>query len=371
MRVESATLVVRSVGRCYLSCPFCPWKLNNSSFLDRSSLEVTVDALIGSMFKPDTYFICPDPLAHPGLGELIQTVRERRLHVTVFVPASTRVREVNWSNLLKADQIFLFSYNGDELFEAGPLIRYLLMKGVSVKLMAFVVPGMKLDEFESIMAYAQRRGLELWASLPILCPISECPINLVKLMKSWGFHVTEPIGEFMSVYMVRMAFKGDYPVRVVEGPMCRKDCRLLFLDSNGLVGKCPASTFLGISSPLEFAAVVRKGCTRVGEKVKYSFVTSVKLVTSEGAEIDERDLDLLALLEEVGSLSSAAKMLGVSTPSVLRRVRKVEELLGMRLLVSRRGGVDRGGVFLTPEARELITKYKSVKSTSSVLSKFT
>ncbi len=121
---------------------------------------------------------------------------------------------------------------------------------------------------------------------------------------------------------------------------------------------------------MEFAMVVRRGCTDMVPKTSYSFVTSVKLVTSDGAEVDERDLDLLALVEEAGSLSGAARMAGLSPPSVLRRIKRMEEVLRIKLLISRRGGVERGGVLLTPEARELIRRYRAVKSTSSMLSRF-
>ncbi len=369
--VEEATLVVRATGGCSTRCSFCPWDLpEEGPFLRSEALEVTIDALLGSRFRPETYFICPDPLTNPGLRELIKSSVERGLKTVIFVPAGTLSGEDEWNSLLLADEVFIFSYRGEALERASRLVRFLVTRGSIPKLLELIPPGARLEDLESAISQARKWGLELWISPPVLCPVSICPVDVVRLLKSWGFHVTEPIGDFMGIYRVRIAFKGDYHMRVAEGPICRRDCRLLFLGPEGLIGKCPAGTLSGVSSPMEFAMLVRRGCTDMAPRASYSFVTSVKLVTKDGKEVDERDLDLLVLVEEAGSLSGAARMAGLSPPSVLRRIRRIEEVLGIKLLISKRGGIDRGGALLTPEARELVRRYRAVKSTSSVLSRF-
>ncbi len=367
----AATLVVRASGGCKAKCPFCPWNLNEvGPSLSEESLEVVVDALLGSGFRPDIFFICPDPLENSRLSSLIEASKDRGLKTTVLVPASTKSEDSQWHSLLLSDEVFIASYGGEHLREANRLVRFLLTQGVTPKILALISPGSRLEDLESIISRAQRWGLELWVSTPILCPPSTCPVDLIKLLKSWGFHVTDAVGTFLHVYRVRVAFKGDYHMRVVEGPLCGSNCRLLYLSPEGLVGKCPAGTLAAVNSPVEFAVLVQKGCTNIVSKTDYAFVTSVKLVTKGGAEIGERDLDLLALVEEAGSLSGAARMAGLSPPSVLRRIKKMEEKLGFRLIIPKRGGIDRGGVLLTPEARELVRKFRAVKSASSIVSRF-
>ncbi|MEM2377648.1 MAG: LysR family transcriptional regulator, partial [Candidatus Korarchaeum sp.] len=81
----------------------------------------------------------------------------------------------------------------------------------------------------------------------------------------------------------------------------------------------------------------------------------------EGEEIDERDLEILLILEESRSLSQAARILGTTPSSVLKRVRRMEAILGCSLMLSSRGGYFRGGVRLTGECEELIRRYRELK----------
>jgi molybdate transport system regulatory protein len=67
---------------------------------------------------------------------------------------------------------------------------------------------------------------------------------------------------------------------------------------------------------------------------------------------------LLEAVDRLGSLNAAAKELGMSYRAAWGKVKATEKVLGIKLLKVTTGGKGGGGASLTPEARDLISKYK-------------
>ncbi len=67
---------------------------------------------------------------------------------------------------------------------------------------------------------------------------------------------------------------------------------------------------------------------------------------------------LLEAVDRVGSLNAAAKELGMSYRAAWGKIKATEKALGMKLLEVTTGGKGGGGAALTPEAKELLSKYK-------------
>ena len=83
--------------------------------------------------------------------------------------------------------------------------------------------------------------------------------------------------------------------------------------------------------------------------------------------LSEWRLDLLAAVGETGSLSRAAERLDVPYRTAWHKLKAVEEQLGVRLLDTQSGGSGGGGSFLTPEAQELIRRFRRVRQGVSEL----
>jgi molybdate transport system regulatory protein len=83
--------------------------------------------------------------------------------------------------------------------------------------------------------------------------------------------------------------------------------------------------------------------------------------------LSEWRLDLLAAVGETGSLSRAAERLDVPYRTAWHKLRAVEEQLGVRLLETQSGGTGGGGSFLTPQAHELIRRFRRVRKGVSAL----
>ncbi|HHT9130764.1 MAG TPA: winged helix-turn-helix domain-containing protein [Candidatus Brocadiaceae bacterium] len=67
---------------------------------------------------------------------------------------------------------------------------------------------------------------------------------------------------------------------------------------------------------------------------------------------------LLEAVEHLGSLNAAAKELGMSYRAAWGKIKATEKALGIKLLEVTTGGKGGGGAVLTPEAKELLAKYK-------------
>ena len=66
-------------------------------------------------------------------------------------------------------------------------------------------------------------------------------------------------------------------------------------------------------------------------------------------------LRFLRAVDETGTIRQAGKVVGWSYRTCLNRIRRMEGILGTRVLETARGGVAGGGARLSPEARRLIT----------------
>ena len=66
-------------------------------------------------------------------------------------------------------------------------------------------------------------------------------------------------------------------------------------------------------------------------------------------------LRFLRAVDETGTIRQAGKVVGWSYRTCLNRIRRMEGILGTRVLETARGGVAGGGARLSPEARRLVT----------------
>lgn len=78
------------------------------------------------------------------------------------------------------------------------------------------------------------------------------------------------------------------------------------------------------------------------------------------ALLGEGGARLLELIDETGSLSEAARRMGVSYTFAWNYIHRREKLLGVKLIESSRGGLHGGETVLTEEARLLLKLYREL-----------
>jgi len=110
------------------------------------------------------------------------------------------------------------------------------------------------------------------------------------------------------------------------------------------------STLKSRRPPSQLEARSKIWCERAGELV-----------------LSEWRLDLLAAVGETGSLSRAAERLDVPYRTAWHKLKAVENQLGVPLLETQSGGTGGGGSVLTPQAQELIRRFRRVSQGVSEL----
>lgn len=86
-------------------------------------------------------------------------------------------------------------------------------------------------------------------------------------------------------------------------------------------------------------------------------------VDKDGQEILSSGIyNILKVIEETNSIASAARKVGYSYKFVWTYIKKLEDVLGLPLVESRRGGKDRGTTELTEVAKLLIKYYEGLQS---------
>jgi molybdate transport system regulatory protein len=84
-------------------------------------------------------------------------------------------------------------------------------------------------------------------------------------------------------------------------------------------------------------------------------------VDKDGQEIMGPGIyNILKTLEETGSIASAARKLGYSYKFIWTYIKKLEDVLGVPLVESRRGGKKRGVTELTEVGKLLLSYYESM-----------
>ncbi len=83
---------------------------------------------------------------------------------------------------------------------------------------------------------------------------------------------------------------------------------------------------------------------------------------SNGRAFGEGPAALLDLVRTEGSLSKAARALGMSYNKAWRSLRAAEERLGFALLERQVGGKEGGGSRLSPKGEELLKRYQDLRA---------
>ena len=80
---------------------------------------------------------------------------------------------------------------------------------------------------------------------------------------------------------------------------------------------------------------------------------------------------LLKYIDEYKCLRSVAKIMNASYTSIKKRITELEKLLGIKLVISRRGGTEGGLTELTPIGKDILsTVLPLINDLRKVISKF-
>ncbi len=153
---------------------------------------------------------------------------------------------------------------------------------------------------------------------------------------------------------VRVAELGGYRVRIVEpSPVVIVGDRVVGVDGVHRFYTSCSEMLDVLSSILSQRGSERIACPCILVKTPHGRVV-----------IDCELIQFLNLVNAYKSMRRAASVLGVALSSIKRRVEKIEKLLNVKLVESRRGGIERGRSEITAYARWLLEKYSRIVACS-------
>ena len=103
------------------------------------------------------------------------------------------------------------------------------------------------------------------------------------------------------------------------------------------------------------------GCFRERRKTKLYLKTKNWIENADEALLFSKGkIDILELIDKHGSISKAAKEMGMSYKKAWRHIALLQEHLEDEILMTRKGAGEQGGTRLTPIAREFIENYRTM-----------
>lgn len=87
----------------------------------------------------------------------------------------------------------------------------------------------------------------------------------------------------------------------------------------------------------------------------------VWLFTKDEKLLGKGRVELLELIDEKGSISQAAKAMGMSYRQAWQMVQEMNERAGRLLVEKKLGGKSGGGAFVTENGRQLIASFKALE----------
>jgi molybdate transport system regulatory protein len=93
---------------------------------------------------------------------------------------------------------------------------------------------------------------------------------------------------------------------------------------------------------------------------------SIRIDFDGGHRIGPGKIALLQAIEREGSISGAARALGMSYRRAWRLVEETGAILGMAAVQSKVGGQAGGGAVLTPAGRHLVSQYRTLEEAAAI-----
>ncbi len=94
---------------------------------------------------------------------------------------------------------------------------------------------------------------------------------------------------------------------------------------------------------------------------------SLRLDLASGGRVGPGKVALLEAIGEAGSISGAARLLGMSYPRAWKLVEAMDAELGITVVTRAPGGQRGGGAALTPAGRAIITRYRTLEAAAQQL----
>ncbi len=286
--------------------------------------------------------------------------RDQLLHICLGIgELNYLLKALNRSYIEKIRGFIVMVSNTNEVVQALSFLEKLKVRGLLSKRLYLLLNGLESISFnEDILDYVIK-----------MCSNYETEVILSGVspgfIKAWGFRRgrTVPIlGLKVEEYCRR-----DGKVYLVNGIDCENVIAFSIEEPKMLVSpRWISGVSIEYIPTCSYKMKVVKGIVRKMFMSRRTSIVSMSpsITLSCGGisvVIDELLIRFLKLIDEKGSMRAASERLHVPLTTLRKRIFSIEEVLGVRLIQTRRGGADKGGARLTKEGLSLIRAFESMK----------
>lgn len=362
-----AFLIIQPSSKCDGACLSCKAnEFSNSAMLPLEALE-NIENLLGNFKFRNCYLICPNPLFHPKIEDIIKISNEISKNTTLFMPISTIKNFLRREYLGKADYISLFIPSYRYAKANIEMVKMLISQGIE-NIEAYIFFDQNTDFMEtlSIIQLCQRCGLKITIG-PVFysSPATSRFVEYLEKRKDVeiGLHYGKKY-----FYNARKVFIEDYPVTILTS--CSTECKSLYIDVNGKLKKCINDRSMGIdyeeATKEDLRKLIFSPCPMKDDKMRLSPRIQISFVARNGIEISGEILELLEFIYWTGSFRAACRSLGVSPSTYWEKTKNLERKLGVKLFTSVKGGKKKGSTILTEFSKKLLEKYREAKKNTLI-----
>jgi len=357
------TLIVRVTDSCDGNCYGCLWRKSKvSGFM----LPITVVNNVVLCLKDFTFdeavILCPDPLNNPKILDIILLLKKVTKKTYLFIPMHSISKIRNKRILENIDELVLVTTTPEDFKVNEENLKIILSQGFS-NIVLYVAIGshiINMNNILSLVNMGKEYGLKIRiGEIPYSTTLT---LDLKPMFAKKGYTVGFSYG-ILYGYIASTAFIGNYPAVILAKPLSG-ECRKLFIDPYGKVSKCPLQDFqvkVEDINPSTLRSLIFSECPIRCRRFELIPKIEISLVTPDGKEIPSEILSLLEVISHVNSLRAACSIMGFPPSTYLEKVRKIEKDLGIKLLVSKKGGREKGITVLTDEARRILRMYREIR----------
>ena len=356
-----STLLVRPVSGCRGGCIGCPFGTLYSS-IEVLSINILdkILGVLGDYRFDETTILCPHPFNHPKIEYVIKRIKLYTRRLYVFAPINT-LDDIDKNILEYIDELALITPTKKDFTLNEYYIRSLISNGYDRLAIYIPFTGRETDVENSLSIIKTVKEYGLRVRIGEYLYSTNKYIDPARIFQKRGFETGLSYG-YLYGYRASAVFVGKYAVTALSKP---RDpiCRKIYIDPFGRLWKCPLSReYVNVGEEEITINTIRKimysHCPIICSSTELVPRIEISLSTPNGKTISQDILLLLEVISQVKSFTMACKLLGYPPSTYLERIRSLEKELGVKLLITRRGGADRGFTVLSEEGEKILKKYR-------------
>ena len=367
MNYSKSTLIIEPTITCS-ECRCCPRAYREDVNVSLSPLVLSkIKELLGGYKFDEAIITCPQNVNDERFQEIINIVNDLAEKTILFISTST-LRNIHTRLILdKVDELVITSCTLTSSALQDKFIEVLQSSGFENISLYWIINALNVNYLVTIIDYCMKRQIKLRIGPSIYG--EACNLDVEKVMENINVRIGCIFG-ILYGYIARRAYYDNFPLTILTKP-CNLgySCRKLYIRPPGFVSKCPLlgnkGKYIDEVASIDLTKIIFSECPFINNNrerlLKLTPKVAIEVLVNNNTIVDEKTLELLEIIDYTKSIRSASLVLGIHPSTAVKKIKELEAKLGVRIVRTRRGGVDRGGTELTSEGKKLVNLYRRIK----------